>query len=190
LSGLTGGVDAQTLIAAPDERAQPQWWRLAPDDYDRGEDGLWPRSRFGGAGGYIESTWYQQPELASGWGVSGLPFLYTLTPTVGGTAPSRPVYTLTLPATDYTIQQVYVVNATVAPTKRLTITRAFLPGDVISIDCDSYEVTVNGAAVDFSGTFPLLDPRAGSTNAINFYALAADTPTLTPAIAWTPRYLS
>ena len=175
-----------SVLSENDRRHVPLRWRAAPRYAPT--DHLWPRARILGSG-WLESTWYEWPVLFSGTG-QAVPFVYTLTPTVGGTAPSRPVYTLTLPATDYTIQQIYIVNSSQNPDQQITITRTFLPGDVIVIDCDSFSVTVNGAAADFDGQFPLLDPRLGTTNTISFYAVAADTPTLTPRIDWTSRYLS
>ena len=127
--------------------------------------------------------------LFSGTG-QPVPFVYSLTPTIGGTAPSRPVYTLTLPATDYSIQQVYIINSSADPDQQIMIRRTFRPGDVIVINCDTFAVTVNGEAADFDGVFPLLDPRLGTTNTIDFYAIAADTPILTPQIDWTKRWVS
>lgn len=116
-------------------------------------------------------------------------WLYALMPTVGGTAPSRPVFIITYPlGPDYGLTQLRIVNASLSPSPQITVIRTFSPGDVLIIDCDELSVEVNSTPVDFFGAFPLLDPRVGATNAINLYAWAASAPTLTPEIDWTPRF--
>lgn len=116
-------------------------------------------------------------------------YAYTLTPTVGGTIYSRPAFTITLPSDiDYGISEIRIANTSVSPSVQITITRTFAPGDVLIVNSDTYAVTVNGVAVDFEGGFPLLDPRAGTTNSIVIYAVAQTAPTLSPIIDWVPRF--
>ena len=117
---------AAAIIEADDRRALPVRWRRVSNLEVR--DLRWPRSRLDAAAGWLEATWYEWPTLF-GWTGQPVPFIHTLTPTIGGSAPARPVYTLTLPATDYSIQSVYIVNTTQDPDQQITINRAVRPAD-------------------------------------------------------------
>lgn len=124
---------------------------------------------------------------------------YTLTPTVGGNIYSRPKFTITLGAVnDYGVTQIQIVNTSVLDANgnypyTITVPYAYLPGDVLTIDSDPGTVRLarlGTAQIDFSGQFPLLDPRAGTTNTVIIYVLAKNAPTLAPVMTWPPRWLS
>lgn len=113
--------------------------------------------------------------------------ILTLSP--DGTIYSWPVITITVPAGGpYGTTSIYVTNTTTGQT--LTVNRTFLANDVLVIDCTAKTVKVNGVAVEWFGTFPYLDPRLGTTNAVEINSTSTSQPTLNTTIAWTPRYLS
>lgn len=76
---------------------------------------------------------------------------------VGGSYKATPVITYTLTAvTGGTSQSVSIGNAEIG--QSLTVTRDWTAGDIMTIDCENYEVDVNGVMVDFSGLFPYFYP--------------------------------
>lgn len=107
-----------------------------------------------------------------------------VTPT--GSAPARPRFTLTIPST-YGISIITLTNLTTGTT--ITIKRAFLQGDIVSIDTDTYAVYCNLAPIDFAGALNMLiDPQVQLTNTIRISCIATALPTINCTILWTPRF--
>lgn len=72
---------------------------------------------------------------------------------IGGSKPALPVITITLTAgTGLTSKYIQITNP--ASGKLIKITRTWVAGDVLVIDCENKTVKVNGAAVDYTGVFP------------------------------------
>lgn len=116
-------------------------------------------------------------------------YKHTLTCAVGGSAPSRPTYTITYPAgSNYGVDQLYVENVTTG--NRLTVIRYFTPGDVTVIDCGGETVKVNGVAVEPYGRWPILDPSAAANNSVELHVQARSQPTMTFQADWTARFRS
>lgn len=188
MSQLIGDAQPQNIIAADDRRLMRTRDRRVLQTEAR--DLLWTRSRILNDQGWLEAVWYEWPTPGGGGGPAGVSFAYTLTPTVGGTIYSRPRITITIPnaGTDYGITRIRILNTTANPDQEFVVSRAFVPGDVLVIDSDTFICQVNGVPADFSGQFITLDPRLGSTNSIVIYALATDAPSLTPLLEWTSRF--
>lgn len=108
----------------------------------------------------------------------------TVVETAGGNIYARPRWTLTITTLGGTTQ-VTVRNTTTG--EALIVARAFALNDILVVDSETQVVTVNGTAADYSGTFPLLDPRLGA-NSIQLDALAASLPAITYARQWRSRF--
>lgn len=104
---------------------------------------------------------------------------------IGGTAPwQRPIYTITLTAVTSTGQQtVNVSNA--ANGQQISVTRAWVAGDTMTIDTSTKSVKVNGVETDYSGAFPEL--ATGSQTVA--YSDSLTTRTFSYSIAYNPMYL-
>ncbi len=97
-----------------------------------------------------------------------------------GTAYGLPVFTLTVHSQTSMSQVILTVG-----TSQLTITRTFSNGDVLTIDYNTFIVSIGGTPIDFSGTFADWPP--GSTPfSLEIVASSIDA-TLTSVI--TPSYL-
>lgn len=87
---------------------------------------------------------------------------YTATPTIGGTAPYQlPIFTITIDALTGTGDYIQLANDNNTQ-EMLLYGLGLEAGDVIIIDCVNRIVTVNGSEVDYTGTFLVLEPGAGS----------------------------
>lgn len=107
-----------------------------------------------------------------------------------GSIYSRPRFQIVVPAaTAYGITSITIRNVTIPQAVALVVTRNFVASDTLIVDSSDFSVTVNGDQVDYSGAFPLFDPRDGATNDIRVTALASATPTLNCTFEWTPRFL-
>jgi hypothetical protein len=116
-------------------------------------------------------------------------YVWTIAP--GGTAPSQPKFTITIPAGGpYGMTKLWIINDSLSPPLKLVVIKAFAANDVIVIDSALFDATVNAvAAANTEGAYPSLDPRTAS-NALEVHALATSAPTLSITTDWTPRYLS
>jgi phage-related protein len=87
---------------------------------------------------------------------------FTETPTVGGTAPYQlPIFTITL--NSFTGAGDYVQISNNDNNQEILLYGLGLTaGDVIVIDCEQRKVTVDGAEVDYYGTFLELEPGAAN----------------------------
>jgi len=87
---------------------------------------------------------------------------YTATPTIGGSAPYQlPIFTLTLDALTGTGDYLQISNNS-NNQAILLFGLGLAAGDVVVIDCEKREVTINGDLVDYSGVFLELPPGAAS----------------------------
>jgi hypothetical protein len=76
---------------------------------------------------------------------------------VGGNKPVLPVLTITLNSgTGLTSKYIQLTNSTTG--KLIKVTRTWVAGDVLVIDCENKTVKVNGSAVDYTGVFPSWNP--------------------------------
>lgn len=76
---------------------------------------------------------------------------------VGGSKPALPVLTVTLNSgSGLTSKYIQLTNSTTG--KLIKVTRTWVAGDVLVIDCENKTVKVNGAAVDYTGVFPSWNP--------------------------------
>jgi hypothetical protein len=113
--------------------------------------------------------------------------------TPGGNAPTRPVFTIAVPAGGpYGLTQIAVQNLTASGQPVIRAPRTYSALDTLTIDTDTYKVSIQtGQSVDFAGTVNLiLDPRPGTTNTIRILAIATSIPTLNVTINWTPRWFA
>lgn len=86
--------------------------------------------------------------------------------TVGGDFPIQyPIFSLTLTSFTSAVTTNTVAITNPANGMKIYITRAWTAGDVIVMDTNpnSFTLTVNGVAVDYSGSFPWWKPGAGAT---------------------------
>jgi len=81
-------------------------------------------------------------------GISASPYVNTLS--VGGTADPLPKITITFTAVNSVSKIELLCNG-----DKITISRAFSANDVLVIDCENMQVTVNGAVIDYVGIFPM-----------------------------------
>lgn len=110
--------------------------------------------------------------------------------TVGGTAFAHPGITLTITNLGTATSAIWVVCADLPGTPTLTITRTFALNDVIVIDPREQSVKVNGAEVDYTGTFPWLDPRVAADNTLEIHSTSTANPTIEADVDWIPRYMA
>lgn len=76
---------------------------------------------------------------------------------IGGTVEALPVITVTLHSgTGLTSKYIEIENPATA--KAIRITRTWVAGDILIIDCENKTVKVNGTTVDFTGVFPTWRP--------------------------------
>jgi hypothetical protein len=76
--------------------------------------------------------------------VSGSEYKYAWAVAPGGTAPSQPKFTITIPAGGpYGMSKLWVINNSLSPPLKLVIIKAFAANDVIEIDSSLFETTVN-----------------------------------------------
>lgn len=102
-----------------------------------------------------------------------------------GTAPViLPKATITLTAVSSTgEQQLFWGNSGTGQT--IVISRTWTTGEVLVIDCDQRTVTVNGAAVDFTGAFPEFATGAQSM----VYGDTFNSRTMTENVVYYKRYI-
>lgn len=104
--------------------------------------------------------------------------------TVGGSYQAEPLIILTLTAvTGGTAKTVTIQNGTTL--RGVSITRNWLPGDVLEIDCLNKLLYVNNAVVPFSGQFPRWDVGAGTISYLDDFTTRSASLTA----AYTRRYL-
>lgn len=124
--------------------------------------------------------------------VSGDTYTATITVSIDGSGPARPRFTITLPAVGgpYGVTQLSIKNISIDPLQEIIISRAFANSDILVVDSESFEVFVNGILVNYSGMFPLFDPRAGLTNDIVLTIIATIIgPNLDYTFDWINRWL-
>lgn len=123
--------------------------------------------------------------------LGGGEYVLELAPTVGGNIYARPLITITFPAaggSPFGVTSLWVKNNSFSPAPALYVDRTYAASNILTIDCSTFAVEVNGSPVDFAGQFITLDPREGTTNDIEVHVLASSTPTLTAKLDWTPRW--
>jgi predicted phage tail component-like protein len=104
--------------------------------------------------------------------------------TVGGQFPCLPVITITLNSgTGLTAQSMTITNPTTG--LAMTLTRTWVAGDVVIIDCYNQTVTVNGVTFDASGAWPAWAAGAGTYQ----YADTFTTRNVTTTFVYNARYL-
>lgn len=131
-------------------------------------------------------------DAAASTNVSGDHYVKSLTPTVGGTIYTRPIIEIVIPGVGgapFGTTQIWVVNSTVFPPQQILIEAVFTSASIILIDTQQELVTIDDVPVDFSGVFPIMDPRAGATNTIEIHSTSTSTPTFGVSIDWTKRYV-
>lgn len=159
------------------------WWSMdneadIGDDTHTGGNNL-TNTSVASVGGLVEFT-----ALVSG------DFRKSLAVTPGGNIYARPVITITVPTmgVNRTIASIAVVNATANPLHWLTVERTFADGEVLVINSAAQTVQVDGVDVDFHGAFPLLDPRAGTTNELQVLVDSTLAPSLDVEVDWRARW--
>lgn len=103
---------------------------------------------FGHSVDYSATTWADQTSLSFSDQVENL-----------GTVRAKPVVIVNFTAATSITALSFTNNTT---GERITVTRSFSASDYLSINFETMEVTVNGTAVDFTGTFPKLDTGVNS----------------------------
>jgi phage-related protein len=81
-------------------------------------------------------------------GISASPYVNTLS--IGGTANTVPKITITFTAVNAISKVEFLCNG-----DKITIARSFAVNDILVIDCENMQVTVNGAVIDYTGIFPM-----------------------------------
>lgn len=83
--------------------------------------------------------------------------------TVGGTAPTQlPIITLTFDAITIGSADYIQISNDINGQEMVLYELGLEAGDVVVVDCENREVTVNDEAVDYVGTFLELEPGSGS----------------------------
>lgn len=91
------------------------------------------------------------------------------TPTIGGSAPFQlPIITLTIDSLTGTADYISIANDNNGQ-QMLLFGLGLANGDVIVVDCEQREVTINGNVVDYQGTFLELEPGASSITISNAF---------------------
>lgn len=110
---------------------------------------------------------------------------FTETPTVGGNAPFQlPIFTITIDALTGAGDYVMISNDN-NNQEIMIYGQALEAGDVIVIDCVERTVTLNGAIIDYDGTFLELEPGANSIT----YTDGFTTRTVDVAASYTKMWL-
>lgn len=87
---------------------------------------------------------------------------YNMAPTIGGTAPSQlPIFTIAINSITGSGDFISISNDD-NDQSIVIFGQSIANGDVIIIDCEEREVTINGTEVDYSGIFLELDPGGRS----------------------------
>lgn len=113
----------------------------------------------------------------------------TVVITPGGTTAAWPRYRVDVPVLGpYGITALWLVNTSLTDSPTLKIVKTLAASDLVIIDAAEMSVTINGVEVDYSGSFPAIDPRPGATNTLELHVLATSTPTLNCQFNWRSRY--
>lgn len=109
-------------------------------------------------------------DVATALNVSGITSATsTQSMTIAGSYKANPTITFTLTAvTGGTSQSVSIGNAEIG--QALTVTRDWTAGDIMTIDCENYIVSVNGVEVDYSGLFPYFYPGNRSISYVDTFS--------------------
>jgi hypothetical protein len=103
---------------------------------------------------------------------------------IGGTVVALPVITITLTAgTGLTSKYIQITNPSTG--KLIRITRTWVAGDILIIDCENKTVKVNGTDVDYTGVFPTWSPDDTQIQ----YDDTLTTRTVTMNMVYKKRYL-
>lgn len=110
---------------------------------------------------------------------------YTDTYTFIGSAPwQTPIFTFTLTSVTLTGSNGSISIGNTATGQTLTVTAAFVSGDVVVIDTSTFETRINGALVDTTGAYPYY--AAGSQNIT--YSDTFSARTFNASIVYYPLY--
>lgn len=110
---------------------------------------------------------------------------FTETPTVGGNAPYQlPIFTITIDALTGTGDYIQISNDNNSQ-EIVVYGQSLEAGDVVVINCETREVTINGVLADYVGTFLELEPGANSITYTDGFA----TRTVDVAASYTKRWL-
>lgn len=136
---------------------------------------------------YAPSVSTVGPDGAASTNLAGTHYSKTLTATPGGNMSTPLIFTLevlTLAGT----QAIWLLCPDIPGTPTLVITRTWSVLDILVVNTAEQSVQVNGVEVDYTGAFPMLDPRASATNSIEIHSISTSTPTFNAGFNWTKRY--
>lgn len=91
-------------------------------------------------------------------GITVTPSTKTFTNSIQGSFDVDPLISFTLTSYSSANSLDYVKITNPATGQYIKVSRAWLAGDILVIDCNAKTVLVNGATVDYSGVFPTFSP--------------------------------